>query len=68
MNKKFNISMLAFIITYIITRIIYKITGFSYSFSEGILNIKLAIDLGLWIITVILVSTILNRISLKSKG
>ncbi|MBU5312509.1 hypothetical protein KQI38_10740 [Tissierella carlieri] len=62
MNKKSYVSILVVIITYIITRIVYKLTGFSYSFSEGILNIKLLIDLGLWIIVAVLVSTALNKI------
>jgi hypothetical protein len=62
MNKKSYVSILVVIITYIITRIIYKLTGFSYSFSEGILNIKLLIDLGLWIIVAVLVNTALNKI------
>ncbi|PKP52073.1 MAG: hypothetical protein CVT92_10655 [Bacteroidetes bacterium HGW-Bacteroidetes-1] len=36
------------IITYIIVKILYKLTGFHYDFTEGIVNIRLLIDLALW--------------------
>ena len=67
MNKNFCISVLTIITTYIITRIIYRLTGFSYSFSDGILNIKLLIDISLWIAISLLVGFILNKVLSKHK-
>lgn len=51
-------------ITYIIVKIVYKLTGFSYSLLEGILNIKILVDLGLWIIVYVFVKIILNKLKL----
>ena len=67
MNKKSDGSILIIIITYIIVRIIYKLTGFSYGLSEGILNIKLLVDLCLWIIVYSLIKGIFNKVLLESK-
>ncbi len=36
------------LITYVIVKILYKITGFSYDLTDGIVNINLLIDLALW--------------------
>ena len=45
-----TISFITFVLTYVIVHIIYKVTGFYYSFKEGLFNFKLLIDLGLWCI------------------
>lgn len=66
MNKKSQVTILTFIATYIIVRIVYRLTGFSYSLSEGILNMKLLIDLGLWIIVFSLVGNIFRKVLVKS--
>lgn len=66
MNKKSQVTILTVIATYIIVRIIYRLTGFSYSLSEGILNMKLLIDLGLWIIVFSLVGNIFRKVLVKS--
>lgn len=68
MNKKSQVTILTFIATYIIVRIVYRLTGFSYSLSEGILNMKLLIDLGLWIIVFFLVDNIFRKILVKSNN
>ncbi len=67
MNKKSYGSILIIITTYIIVRIVYKLTGFSYNFSEGILNIKLLVDLILWIIIYVPVKNIFDKVLLQSK-
>ncbi|MBU5438427.1 hypothetical protein KQI42_10430 [Tissierella sp. MSJ-40] len=67
MNKKSYGSILIIITTYIIVRIVYKLTGFNYSFSEGILNTKLIIDLILWIIIYVPVKNIFDKVLLQSK-
>ena len=48
--KKNNgfIPFISILITYIIVKIVYKLTGFHYGFDEGIVNIKLLMDLALW--------------------
>lgn len=64
--KKY-VTILAVILTFIIVHIIYKLTGFHYSFSEGILNLKMFIDLGLWMLIYIPVNIIVDKI-LSYKG
>lgn len=67
MNKKSYVSVLTIITTYLTVRIVHIFTGFSYNLSEGILNIKLLEDLGLWIIVYVFIRNIFNRVLLKSK-
>jgi len=49
-QKKTNgfIPLGTILITYVIVRIINKVTGFSYDFSDGVFNINLLIDLAIW--------------------
>ena len=68
MNKKSQVTILTVIATYIIVRIVYRLTGFSYSLSEGILNMKLLIDLALWIIVFFLVDNISRKMLVKSNN
>jgi hypothetical protein len=68
MNRKSQLTILTVISTYIIVRVVYRLTGFSYSLSEGILNMKLLIDLGLWIIVFFLVDNIFRKILVKSNN
>ncbi|EKQ52424.1 MULTISPECIES: hypothetical protein [unclassified Clostridium] len=67
MSKKNYVNILTVILTFIIAHIIYNLTGFQYNFSEGILNLKLLIDLGLWLLIYAAVNIILDKI-LLSKG
>ncbi|MFT8352848.1 hypothetical protein [Clostridium saccharoperbutylacetonicum] len=65
--KKNNetIASISFLITYEIVHIIYKVTGFYYSFNEGLINFKLLIDLGLWCIVNFIIFTFLKKIWTK---
>ncbi|GAA0740430.1 hypothetical protein [Clostridium oceanicum] len=63
MKKNSYINVLVFITAYITTRVIYRFTGFSYSFSEG-LSTKLLIDLSLWAISYIIINIIVRKIVL----
>ncbi|GEP66706.1 hypothetical protein CBE01nite_44740 [Clostridium beijerinckii] len=67
MSKKNYVNILTVILTFIIVHIIYNLTGFHYNFSEVILNLKLLIDLGLWLLIYVPVNMILDKI-LLSKG
>lgn len=67
MSKKIYTTILTVILTFIIVHIIYKLTGFHYSYAEGILNLKMLIDLGIWLIIYLPVNIILDKI-LLSKG
>jgi len=60
-------SVIDLIITILVTRLLYSLIGFNYSISEGILNIKLLIDLGMWLIVYFPVSYIRKRIILYKK-
>lgn len=64
MSKKNYTTILTATLTFIIVHIIYKLTGFHYNFSEGILNLKMLIDLGLWLLIYIPVNMILDRMLL----
>lgn len=64
MSKKKSINIVTFILTFVIVNIVCQLTGFHYSFSDGILNIKLLIDLGLWLIIYIPINIIVDKISL----
>jgi hypothetical protein len=49
-SKKTNgyIAFGSILITYIIVKTVYRLTGFHYEFSDGLANIKLLIDIVLW--------------------
>jgi|GEM_PF-3569164 hypothetical protein len=47
-KTNFFIPFSTILITYIIVKILYRLTGFHYDFTEGIVNIRLLIDLALW--------------------
>lgn len=66
MKKNNYIRFLTFIIAYIIVHIIYKLTGLNYNFSDG-LNIKMLIDVGLWVTIYVTINTIINRVLLSNK-
>lgn len=65
MNKKNYVTILTVVLTFIIVNFIYKLTGFHYSFSEGLLNLKLLIDLGVWLLIYIPLNIILDKILLS---
>jgi len=48
--KKTNgfIAFGSLITTYILVKIVYRLTGFHYNFSDGIFNVKLLLDIALW--------------------
>ena len=43
-----NIIIVSIVITYIIVKVIYRLTGFHYDFTDGIINIRFLIDIALW--------------------
>jgi hypothetical protein len=59
---------ISIIITYIIVKIVYKLTGFYYSFDEGLLNIKLLIDLSLWAVVFVVVSFLVKLVFYRRIG
>jgi len=42
------IIIISIVITYISVKAIYRITGFHYDFTDGIINIRFLIDIALW--------------------
>lgn len=57
-----NISIVSFIITYIITRVIFKSTNFKCSLSSGTCNIQnFVVDFGLWVVIYTIVYLILKK-------
>jgi hypothetical protein len=53
------------IITYVIVKIVYKLTGFHYAFSDGIANINLLIDIALWGCVYLSVDLLLKKLLSK---
>lgn len=53
---------IAFVMTYIITHIIYKVTGFYYGFEQGLFNFKALLDLGVWCIVYFIIYMPLKKI------
>ena len=62
------ILILTTIFSYIIVRIVYKLTGFYYSFDEGIFNIKLLIDLSIWLAVFIPIHFLVKRLFHKTRA
>lgn len=58
------ITFLSLLLTYIIVKVVYKISGFYYNFDEGF-GIKLVIDLALWVIVFLAIERILKWIFSK---
>ncbi len=63
-NKLIPIS--AIILTYLIVKVIYKLTGFHYDFDDGILNMSFLIDIVLWGLVYLAVLVLLKRLFTKS--
>jgi hypothetical protein len=62
---KKNAGIVTFIITYIIVRIIYGVSGFAYNlFSDG-LKIRIILDLSLWILIYCSVSKVTDYLNIK---
>ena len=61
-NKNGYITFGSILITYIIVKIVYVLTGFHYNFSDGIVTIKLLIDIALWGFIYFPVNYLLKRI------
>lgn len=59
--------VLVTIFTYIIVKIVYRLTGFYYNFDEGIFNIKLLIDLSLWLAVFIPIHFLVKRLFRKTR-
>jgi uncharacterized membrane protein len=53
------------LITWILVKTVYGITGFHYEFSDGIVNIKLLIDIVLWGIIYFPVNYLLKKLFAK---
>ena len=68
-NKRRLYSVLiAIILTYIAVKFVYALTGFSYSFSDGLLNVNLLIDLALWVVIFFPVNYLLLRLFRKNEN
>lgn len=55
------IGLISFIITFFVTHVFYKVTGFNYNISDG-LNINLLFDLLLWAGSYFLVYLVLKKL------
>jgi len=56
------------LITYLIVKIIYRLTGFYYDMSDGILNLNFLIDIALWGFVYFTVHFFLSKLfSLRTK-
>lgn len=60
--KALKINAAGVVLTLLITRIIYKITNFSYSLKAGIFNPDVMMDLGLCIIIFVGITTLLEKV------
>jgi hypothetical protein len=60
--KALKINAAGVVLTLLITRIIYKLTNFSYSFKGGVFNPDVMLDLGLCIIVFVGVTTLLEKV------
>lgn len=60
--KALKINAAGVVLTLLITRIIYKITNFSYSLKSGIFNPDVMMDLGLCIIIFVGITTLLEKV------
>lgn len=49
-------------ITFVIVKVIEHFSGFHYDIAEGFFNIKLLIDLALWVLVYFSVFTLLNKL------
>lgn len=49
-------------ITFVIVKVINHFSGFHYDIAEGFFNIKLLIDLALWVLVYFSVFTLLNKL------
>ncbi|MCY6959846.1 hypothetical protein [Clostridium brassicae] len=57
-----SVRVITFIMSYIVTRGIFKLTNFQYSFFREFFNIpKLIIDFGTWMITYVVIYTIIQK-------
>jgi len=65
--KKTNgfIAFGSLITTYILVKIVYRLTGFHYNFSDGIFNAKLLLDIALWGFIYFPVDYLLKKLSTK---
>lgn len=63
-SKKINrfIAFSSILITYIIVKLVCKLTGFHYDFSDGIVNVKLLIDIALWGFIYLLINYLLKKL------
>jgi hypothetical protein len=62
-NNNRVIGFITIIITYVVVKIIHRYAGFQYDISrEGIINVKLLIDIFSWIVVYALVYTLLKKI------
>ncbi len=55
------------LITYVIVKIVYKLTGFHYDFGEGLANFKLLIDITLWGFIYLIIYFLLRKLLSKRK-
>lgn len=63
-SKKSNgfIAFGSILTTYIIVKIVYRLTGFHYELSDGIATIKLLIDIVLWLLVYFPVNYLLKKL------
>jgi hypothetical protein len=62
---KKNILLIPFItilITYIIVKVVKKLTGFHYDIDDGFININFLIDLAIWGFVYLSIDTLIKRL------
>lgn len=62
-----KLDLVAILLTFLITRVVYKFTGFSYSLSQGVFNPDFMMDAGICLLLFNLVLYILEKIYRKNK-
>lgn len=66
---QFTIAIITFLITSVITTVIYKIFNFNYNYTQdGIKDLRFIIDLGLWIVIFLPVFILLENKFGKKKN
>lgn len=66
-NKINKGRMIVFLISYLLSRLVFKIENFNYSLSEELFNIHFIIDFGTWALIYMLVSFVLSHIKNKAQ-
>jgi hypothetical protein len=61
-KNSMSVYFISIIISYIIVKIAYKLSGFKYDFSEGIINVRYLIHIIIWGIIYAIVYFLLKKL------